>query len=328
VSKPWKPPVTLEFMERVEPIIQRRFALPVAGAATVIFKRYGIKNVTEGMERIQGDPQVICYNHVHFYDWLPIRYEIWRQLGHMGANFVKPRPYQKPAVARFLGAAGCVPLISRGYLITADFQLVHGRKADETEYRWLRNVVDGRPNDGDAPATVGALLTSPRDLVGRTFNPSTESYADAVNETFRQFTFHTTRLIRRAMDQGAWPLINPQGTFHSKLTPGRIGAVQFASALGTDILPVGVSGMATTFPDPHSLKGAPGTNTVRFGAPMSIKLPDDHVVFDKKSETKHQAVLASETRRVMDRINELIDPELRWGDNPDGDGLQGVDRFL
>lgn len=328
MSKPWKPPVTLAFMESVKPVIRRRFAVPVAGIAKSIFLRYGIQTRVEGFDRIQGEPQVLCHNHVHFYDWLPIRYQMWRQKGLMCANFVKPRPYQQPAIAKFLGAAGCVPVVSRGYLITADFRLVHGRRADETEYRWLRNLVDGKDNAGEAPATVATLLDTPRDIVGRTFNPSQESYADAVNETFRVFTGHTGRLIQRAIDQGCWPLIAPQGTFHSKLTPGRIGAVQFAKVLGRDVIPVGVSGMEKTFPNPKSLKGSRGTMIVRFGERMQVDLPDEHVAFDAKSERKHRAALERETRRVMDAISELIEPGLRWDENPDGDGLQGVDRFL
>ena len=38
--------------------------------------------------------------------------------------------------------------------------------------------------------------------------------------------------------------------------------------------------------------------------------------------------LQREVDRLMDHINDLLDPEYRWDPNPEGDGLKGVARFL
>ena len=224
--------------------------------------------------------------------------------------------------------SGSVPIASRGYVITADFRSLHGRRPDEQEYRYLRNVVDGLEVDAPKSVALEAVLRENRDVLGRSFDAASSSYADVVHEVFEGFMEQSSRLIGSSMSQGCWPIIAPQGTFHSRLTPGRIGAVQLAVRLGVPIIPVAVGGMREAFAKGHSLRGRPATIPVRFGAPQTIELPTDHQPFHVQSERQNRDTLQRETHRVMTCINAMLPERCQWGDDVNGDGLQGVNRFL
>jgi len=50
--------------------------------------------------------------------------------------------------------------------------------------------------------------------------------------------------------------------------------------------------------------------------------------FEPSEEDRLRDVLEDETQLLMQKINALLDPEYTWGENLDGDGLQGVARFF
>jgi len=206
--------------------------------------------------------------------------------------------------------------------------MLHGRKPTEDEYRHLRDRIDGRETlRGTPTAAVAAALSTPRDMLGRDFSPDRESYASAVQDVFRRFAVRTAELADNAMRQQSWLLVTPQGIVNSRLTPGRIGALQFAHHLDRPIVPCGVSGVREAFPR-GVLRPAGGRITVRFGVPYRFRLPDDHRIFEKASEDRNRDQLESGTRDMMERINSLLEPRYRWDEDPAGDGLKGVDRFV
>jgi 1-acyl-sn-glycerol-3-phosphate acyltransferase len=324
----WQPPITLRTLDGVDPVIRRSVAATVAFGASIVYRLGGVRVVFEHPEHMGDAPSVIMMNHSHLYDWLPVRLGMFREYGRMCANLVKPLPYQQTLQGHFLHATGNVPIASRGYVLIADFRLLHGRKPTEPEYRNLRDRIDGRGElRGEATPEVERALTEPRDMLGRAFDPAAESYADAVQDVFRRFAVRTAELADNAMRQRSWLLITPQGVVNSRLTPARIGALQFASHLDRPIVPCGVSGVREAFPG-GILKPAGGTITVRFGRPFRFRLPDDHRIFEKASEDRNRALLEAEGMRMMQRINDLLDPQYQWDEDPDGDGLKGVARFI
>ena len=171
------------------------------------------------------------------------------------------------------------------------------------------------------------VLNTPRTVLGRPFDPTTETYGEMVNQVFGALARESISLARIALDRGSSLVIAPQGVFTSRLTKGRIGGVQFAAALGLPMIPVGVSGMLEAYPN-QGLRSIGGTVHLRFGAPVDISLPTDHIPFDKACEVRFAAQLESETQRVMEAINGLLEPAYQWDDNPEGDGIQGVARFM
>lgn len=324
----WQPPITLRTLDGVNPVIRRSVAGTVALGASIVYRLGGVRVVFENPEHMGDAPSVIMMNHSHLYDWLPVRLEMFRRYGRMCANLVKPLPYQQTLQGHFLHATGNVPIASRGYVLIADFRLLHGRKPTEAEYRNLRDRIDGRGElRGEATPEVERALTEPRDMLGRAFDPATESYGHAVQDVFRRFAVRTAELADNAMRQRSWLLVTPQGVVNSRLTPARIGALQFAHHLDRPIVPCGVSGVRECFPG-GILKPAGGTITVRFGQPFRFRLPDDHRIFEKASEDRNRGLIEAEGQRMMQRINDLLDPQYQWDEDPEGDGLKGVGRFV
>lgn len=324
----WQPPITLRTLDGVDPVIRRSVAGAVAFGAGIVYSLGGVRVEFEGAEHLGDAPRVVMMNHSHLYDWLPVRLGMFRRFGRLCANLVKPLPYQGALQGRFLHATGNVPIASRGYVLIADFRVQEGRRPTEPEYRHLRDLIDGRPDPrGARTDAVERLLSTPRDLLGRAFDPDREPYADAVQDVFRRFATRTAALADNAMRQDSWLLVTPQGVVNSRLTPGRIGALQFAHHLDRPVVPCGVSGVREAFPG-GVLRPAGGTITVRFGAPIRVRLPDDHRIFEKASEDRNRDLIARETHTLMERINDLLDPAYRWDTDPEGDGLKGVGRFV
>lgn len=324
----WQPPITLRTLDGVNPVIRHSVAGAVALAAGVVYRLGGVRVVFEGEQHLGDAPCVVMMNHSHLYDWLPVRLEMFRRFGRLCANLVKPLPYQGALQGRFLHATGNVPIASRGYVLIADFRMLEGRRPTEPEYRHLRDHIDGRPEPrGERTDAVARALGTPRDMLGRAFDPAVETYAQAVQDAFRRFATRTAELADNAMRQDSWLLVTPQGLVNSRLTPGRIGALQFAHHLDRPIVPCGVSGVREAFPG-GILRPAGGTITVRFGAPFRLRLPDDHVIFERASEERNRALIEGETQTMMERINGLLDPAYQWDVDPEGDGLKGVGRFI
>ena len=74
-----------------------------------------------------------------------------------------------------------------------------------------------------------------------------------------------------------------------------------------------------------------GTITYRFGKPYHPKiddLPSDFTAFHPEYERSQKHILERETQVAMEKINDLLDPDCQWDQNPEGDGFKGNDRFL
>ena len=79
--------------------------------------------------------------------------------------------------------------------------------------------------------------------------------------------------------------------------------------------------------------GKGGHIVYRVGEPISYKemerfhVPDDFVPFDARYEATHRAKLQGYVDVVMDRINELVDPQYQFGDGG-GPVETGSKRFV
>lgn len=318
----WRPPITLEDLPRVNPVIRPWMQPTMTPLAWFLMRNADMQ--VEGLDEV-ADNALLAMNHTHLYDWIPIRWALAR-LGRRMCTFTKPRSYTGKMLGAFLHTSGNIPLGSRGYVISADFRVLIGRAPTEEEYRDLRDWVDGK---ADAPAPLGdmrKILETPRSVLDYPFDPATQTYAEMVNEVFARMGRGAADLARTALDGGVSAVITPQGVFSSRLTPGRIGGVQFAAAIGVPMVPVGLSGMNEVFAD--GMRARQPRLHFRVGSPIEIQLPDDHVAFEKASEDRNRAVLESETQRVMEAINELLEPAYQWDEDSAGDGVKGVARFL
>jgi hypothetical protein len=78
----------------------------------------------------------------------------------------------------------------------------------------------------------------------------------------------------------------------------------------------------------------PGHIVYRFGKPIHYAemsrwhIHEDYSPFSAIAERAHQANFRGLTDFLMDRINDLLDPEYQYADNLSSDGVAGSDRFV
>jgi len=320
-------PMTLQRLRDRDPVA-RRWA--IAGMAAVVGVGLNVPGrrvrfVVEGADGLPARPVLLAMNHTHYVDWIALRWVAFR-LGRMQVNWVKPRTYEQ-GFATFLDLTGNVPLVSRGYLLSADVRALVGRAPTEAEYRALRDHLDHGAALPEGPL-FDRLAREPRDVLGLSFDPAATTWRDHVEHLFAQMMdatlAHTRALVARGLDLA----IMPQGSTAMRLTNGHPGAVQAALALGLRIVPVGVSGFPQAFGDSHGLPRRAGTVTVRFGAPYVPDPIPGLEPFLPASERAHARALRDATAGLMDRIDALLDPEHRWSQDRDRVDIEGVARFV
>ena len=279
--------------------------------------------VVEGSEHLPDGPAIFSPNHTHKFDFLPVRYALIKT--HRLITWIKARDYNDPMMRAFFDAAGNLPIASRGYIISADFIAQRGTRPTETEYRALRDHVDhGEPLPEGAP--FDDLQSNARSIGGVGFDPTTTTYRNAIQETYRLYMEQTLRLAKIVRDAGAHQHIYPQGAVSRQLTPGKTGAVQAAMALGLPIVPVGISGCIESF-----YKNTPwssGAIKIRIGEPIEFDAPTGARFFDAEWEAENATSLNAQTEQLMGTIHDLVDHHYGWASNSTSDGKTGVARFI
>ncbi len=279
----------------------------------------------DGLENVPRGPAIFCPNHTHKFDFLPMRAALLHHDMQL-MTWIKARDYKHPAMRWILGKGGNIPLVSRGFLIASDFAAVHRRKPTDEEYRALRQHVD---EGASLDESVARGLRGARTIAGVTVDPRLD-YRGAIRAAYRVLMGESLRLARQGRDVGRHQHVYPQGATSRQLTPGHIGAVQAALALGLPIVPVGVSGCREVFVGrDHPLTRA-GRVTIRIGAPIEVPrecVSAGFVPFDPDHEDEHKPALQAQTDRVMDAINALCERSYQWADDLRSDGKQGVARF-
>jgi 1-acyl-sn-glycerol-3-phosphate acyltransferase len=285
--------------------------------------------IVEGFERLSSEPVLLTSNASHMFDFFPLRC-LLRRAGIPAVSIAKGKYFQHPAMSWAFGRVGVVPIISRGYLIVADFLAVHGRRPEEPEYRALRRHLDAHASLPAHP-TFDALRDRPRTLLGFPFAPRAESYRTAMLRTYECCMMETVRLARTAVKNGHHVHLYPEGTVSSRLGTGRRGAVQLAHALGLAIQPVGISGCREAFRSTRTPRLRGGRITIRFGERWSqatAALPASFKPFHPLHERDCAPLLDDATEELMRRLDALLEPPYRHSPTHLHDGSAGVGRFL
>lgn len=291
-----------------------------------------VKIVMEHAERIPATPVLFAMNHTDNFNYWPFQYWMHRHWSRYTATWVKGKNYERPGVAAFMRWTNNIPIASRGYLITRDFINTVGRKPEAEEYRTLRDAVNEL---GDVPSGVvpPALLDRPRDMMGRPFRPSEETYPDAVEGLYAQLMREFVRLNQDAFAMGLDVLVFPQGTRSVRLSRGHIGVAQAALTFGVPVVPIGCNNCDLVYPG-GSPVAKPGTVTYRVGTPIAPHELADLMPeapfepFTRRAEALHRARFQAVADRIMERIDPLLDERHRFADDRASDGTRGVDRFL
>lgn len=284
--------------------------------------------VLEGAERLPPERVIFAMNHTDSFNYWPFQYELHRRKRGYTATWVKGKNYEHPIVSLFMRITNNIPLASRGYVITRDFLNVMGRRPDADEYRALRAAVDALKDE--VPGVPEAVLRTPRDMLGRYFDPSHESYASAVDALMNALNARFVALNEEALAIGLDLLVFPQGTRSVRLSRGHVGLAQMALHLGATIVPVGCNGSDRVYSG-KSLFAKPGRIVYRIGEPIPIshwKNPPPRVPPLSRAADAHRDAYQAIVDEVMDRINDLLDEPYQFSPDRESEGTRDVDRFV
>lgn len=323
--------IDFEALNNTESIADTRWAASAAGAAVALFRASpGFELTIENLEGLPDRPVIVAMNHTHFYDFLPLRAPTFF-MNRTFVSWVKARAYKDPRVGLFLSKTGNVPICSRGYIIASDFYELFERRPTEDEYRVLREHVDhGSPLPDEE--LYERIQETSRNMLGWAFNPTAQSYRQAVRAVFYELMQISLRKTRRAVNRGDHVHVYPQGSIAQRLIPGKVGIVHAALALGLPILPVGVAGCRDGFHGKTPLPVPGQKMSVRFGDELYTvprdEFPDDFRPYHPDDEQRVRAQLEYHTQLIMERINELLPPDHQWAPDMQSDAKRGVARFF
>ncbi len=299
-----------------------------------------VKIVFEGEDQLPDKPVIYAMNHTDRYNYWPLQYKAWRSLGRFTAAWVKGKYYENPLMGKFMEKINSIPTVSRGYLIARDFMTTLQRRPSNEEYATTRQWVDAQATqlEGEPLEAPGAdipeeILTRARVILGRVFDPESETYAESINALFRKMMRRFVELNQEAMDIGLDTIIFPEGTRSLRLARGRIGLSQIALAHQRIVVPVGCSGCSDLYPGSSPwAKG--GTVTYRFGAPITYEemapyhTGESFEPFTPEAEANYREKFQGLVDEVMQRINELLDERYQWSDEGGEQGAVGSKRFV
>jgi 1-acyl-sn-glycerol-3-phosphate acyltransferase len=299
----------------------------------------GVRIDLEGWDGVPRGPVIFAMNHTDRYNYFPFQHQIWKRYGRFTATWVKGKYYEHSFVGNFMEMTNQLPTVSRGYLITKDFHGALGREPSNEEYGALRRWVDAaaagdrkgsRPSAGSVP---DALLTTPRDVLGRPFDPEKEDYASYIDALFHEMMRRFVELNQKAVGLGLDLLIFPQGTRSVRLLPGHIGISQMALHLKLPIVPVGCNGSDQAYPS-----GSPWAKKAeivyRFGDPIPYEdiaelHPDgDYEPFSTDAEERYGEQFEGLAALVTDRIEGLLDERHRRAHGAGEEATEGARRFV
>ncbi len=285
----------------------------------------------EGERHLPRAPALFASNATHKHDLLIFR-AILKERGLRASTVSKGKNWHELLAAAACNHLGSLPLMSRGYILAMDLKTLLGQRPPDALYRALRDHVDHDAPLPHAEPVLARVLSEPRDVLGARFDPAREDYRAFVRGFYYSFqTEQLLRLGREAIAQGVHIHMFPQGSVSSRLTRGRIGAVQLAGALGLPVIPFGMSGA----PDVFISRSAPilrgGRAILRFGEPIwpeQIALPPGHRPFHPDDEQANRDALQASTDLIMDRLNDLLEPAYQRQEGYVSDGRQGTHRFI
>jgi 1-acyl-sn-glycerol-3-phosphate acyltransferase len=310
---------------------------------TVLAPNYGrlpgIDIQLEGLDNVPNEPVIFAMNHTDRFNYFPFMYKMWKLKERYITVWVKGKYYENPVVGTFMELTSNLPTVSRGYIITKDFTLTLGRRPTEAEYDTLRALVneeaapDGDPSTVDTSTIPQVLLETKRNILGVDFDPSRQSYAAGINAVFDAMMRQFVKLNERSFELGLDLLVFPQGTRSIRLPKGRIGMMEIAMRYKKTIVPIGCNGcdLVYTGSVPIAKKG---TVVYRIGKPITYEdLAEFHIdepyePFTAAAEHAHRDAFQGAVDVVMNRINDLLDPQYQFSDDLKSTGVRGTARFM
>ncbi len=278
--------------------------------------------VLEGVEHL--DPRrryILAMNHTDRYNYWPLQLALYQRKLGFTTTWVKGKYYESDVSGWFMDAMGQLPMPSRGYVITTCFRDRTGRPPSREEYRALRDVADGKRTE--VPPELQRLLGD------------AGAFLADFTAHFDRMIAEVMRLHAEALDNGLHILVFPQGTRSKRLSAGHTGMAQVAMHLGVDVVPIGCNGSDHAYPGDRPTASG-GRIVYRIGRPLRIDGPElapfrvttPFRPFSLAAARAHGEAFQGMTDLVMDRINDLLDPEYQYSRDHASDGVEGMRRFV
>ncbi len=278
---------------------------------------------------------IFVMNHTDHCNYVPFMLQLFYEGYRPISPWVKGKYYENPLMARFFDWTNNIPLPSRGYVLSKDFQLALNRLPAKTEYRLLRDLVDGKTT---LQATLSAadegmrrFLTTPHG----DFDPQAGHYGRFIEARYNAMMRRVAAVSEEALlSKNLSLLIFPEGTRSVRLTEGHIGVAQIALKTGAPVVPVGCNGSNKCFPG-NSPWPKSGTITYRVGRPLAMAaglapfaIDEPFEPFSAAAEAAYQAQFRGATDLIMARINSLLNPEHQFSPKTDASLRAGAGRFV
>lgn len=281
--------------------------------------------VLEGIENVKpGGGSIFVMNHTDRYNYWPFQYQLYRQGLGFTATWVKGKYYESSAIGKFMDLTNNIPVPSKGYVFAKDFKNALKRVPTDEEYNVLKRYLDGvidratAEKEGDQGVRIFLAHDWPKE------------YRDDLEARFRKMMQRVVAINEEGLKKGLNLLIFPQGTRSKRLTKGHTGAAQMILYTKAPVIPVGCNGSDRVYPGNSPLASG-GRIVYRIGKPLRpdvelkpFAIDEPFVPFTNDSE-KHQPMFRKATDYIMDRINDLLDPEYQYGQ---ADLEKGAKRFL
>jgi 1-acyl-sn-glycerol-3-phosphate acyltransferase len=263
----------------------------------------------EGTANLPKGGAILVMNHTDRYNYWPLQYQMWRERLGYTATWVKGKYFENRALGWFMDTCNNIPLPSRGYVLTKDFQSAMQRAPKDEEYRALKQLTDGEIDEAEARARGGKGVAAMLD------RPAFAGYAASFERRFDAMMKRVVEICREGLDIGLFLLVFPQGTRSRRLTHGHTGAAQIALHTRVPVIPIGCNGSDRCYPKNSPLSRG-GTITYRIGAPLRI------------DTERHAKCFRGATDLMMARVNDLLDEEYRYAPEADADAATGASRFV
>jgi len=280
-------------------------------------------------------PVIFAMNHTDRYNYAPFMLQLLYEGYRPISPWVKGKYYENPLMARFFDWTNNIPLPSRGYVLSKDFQLTLNRLPAKTEYRLLRALINGE-------ATLEATLSAADDTLRRflttphgEFDPRTGHYGRFIEARYSAMMRRVAAISEEALRaKNLSLLIFPEGTRSVRLTEGHIGVAQIALKTGAPVVPVGCNGSNQCYPG-NSPWSRGGPVTYRVGKPLAVAdglapfaIDEPFEPFSAGAEATYQAQFRGATDLIMARINSLLNPEYQFSPKTDASLRADAGRFV
>ena len=135
----------------------------------------------EGMENIPRDETVIfAMNHTDRFNYWPFQYSLCKKKYLFTTVWVKGKYYKNALLARALDSCNLIPVPSMKYLIEEFYKLRFRKKISDSDYRALKDLIDGKIKSG------ADLAAETKTLIKENFAEFIQNYHEKVMEKVAQ----------------------------------------------------------------------------------------------------------------------------------------------